>query len=414
MVIHYYQQFFTGPEAPGTLTPRKLMRRLADAGHSVHVIATDFNAYNEQTEPPEVYGSKSGGQLTVHRLPSPRRFRRDLRSRLKTYLGFVLPAWRFGGRLPRPDVILGSIQPLFTGLVALRRARRCGTRFVLEIRDLWPDALEAKHAISRWQAWPLHRLAHHLYRSADRIVSLTPGIRDQLLRKGIRVPIDVLPNGYDPASFNLPPDTRDRVRTELGWGNQFVATFAGTHVEVTAVDTIVRAAAELRHRPEIRFELFGDGQRKESVVALARELGLDNIHFHRPVPKRRIPEILTATDGALMTLFKSSLIDIYFENKLVDYMGAGKAILAAMDGMQGRLIETHQTGRVVGSLDHRGLADLVAWGAEHPADIRRLGANGRRFASSRLQLSAILDRYSVLLESIAAGAGAQLPAWAPF
>ena len=53
VIIHYYQQFFTGPDAPGTLTPRKLMRRLAQAGHKVHVVATDFNVYNEQSEPPE-------------------------------------------------------------------------------------------------------------------------------------------------------------------------------------------------------------------------------------------------------------------------------------------------------------------------------------------------------------------------
>ena len=62
MIIHYYQQFFTGPNAPGTLTPRKLMQHLAGQGHTVHVVATDFNVYNEQTEPPEDYALPSGGR----------------------------------------------------------------------------------------------------------------------------------------------------------------------------------------------------------------------------------------------------------------------------------------------------------------------------------------------------------------
>ncbi len=30
MILHYYQQFFTGPDAPGTLTPRQLMRRAGE------------------------------------------------------------------------------------------------------------------------------------------------------------------------------------------------------------------------------------------------------------------------------------------------------------------------------------------------------------------------------------------------
>lgn len=62
MLLHYYQQFFTGPDAPGTLTPRKLMRTLAERGHEVHVVATDFNAYNEQSEPPEDHRLPCGGR----------------------------------------------------------------------------------------------------------------------------------------------------------------------------------------------------------------------------------------------------------------------------------------------------------------------------------------------------------------
>ena len=415
LVIHYYQQFFTGPHAPGTLTPRKFMRHLADCGHTVHVVATDFNVYNEQTEPSEEYGSPSGGRLAVHRVPSARGLRRGLRSRVRTYLGFAWPAYRFARHLPRPAVVLGSVQPLFTGVVAQRLARRWRAPFVLEIRDLWPDALEAKKAISHWQAWPLHRIANHLYRGADQIVSLTPGIKSELLKKGVPQPkLDVFPNGFDPAMYDLPPGARERVRAELGWDGQFVAVFTGTHVEVTAVETIVKTANVLKGRADIRFELFGKGQRKPAAVELAKSLGLANIHFHDPVPKSRIPGILEAADVALMTLFKSPLIDIYFENKLVDYMGAGKAILAAMDGMQGRLIVTHNAGRVVGSFDHEGLAKLVVEAASAPEQIRRMGANGRRLAAERLRLSDILDRYTKLIEAVAAGRGGQVPVWEPF
>lgn len=88
----------------------------------------------------------------VHRLASARGLRRGLGARLRTYLGFAWPAWRFSSRLPRPEAVLGSIQPLLTGAVAQDLARRWRTPFLLEVRDLWPDALEAKRALAAWQA----------------------------------------------------------------------------------------------------------------------------------------------------------------------------------------------------------------------------------------------------------------------
>ncbi len=415
MLIHYYQQFFTGPSAPGTVTPRKLMRRLATPGNQVYVVATDFNVYSEQTEPTEEEAFENGGSLKINRLPSARGLRRGLRARLRTYLGFACLAFRFGRTLPRPDVVIGSIQPLFTGVVAERLARKWRAPFLLEIRDLWPDALVAKRAISPLLAWPLHRTANYLYRKGARIVSLTPGIKLELVKKGIPAEkIDVFPNGFDPGMFELPPEARKRVRDEFGWNDHFVAVFTGTHVEVTAVETIVRTANILRHLPEIRFDLFGKGQSKPAAIQLARDLRLSNIHFHDPVPKARIPEILAGSDAALMTLFRSPLIDIYFENKLVDYMGAGKAILAAMDGMQGTLIRRCNAGRVVGSFDHEGLARLVEAAAGAPAELAALGANGKRLVYERLLLKDILDHYAAVIEAVGHGRSREIPAWEPF
>ncbi|MEI6784449.1 MAG: glycosyltransferase family 4 protein, partial [Verrucomicrobiota bacterium] len=223
--------------------------------------------------------------------------------------------------------------------------------------------------------------------------------------------IDVFPNGYDPVL--LPTDTRARIRSEHGWGDQFVAIFVGTHVEVTAIDTIVKAASMLHGRPDIRFELFGKGQQKAAAIQLARNLDLRNIHFNDPVPKAVVPELLAGADAALMTLFKSPLINIYFENKLVDYLGAGKPILAAMDGMQSELIARNRAGLTVASLDYQGLARIVAYAADHPAEARQLGANGHAVACQHLLLTTILDHYAQALRHVAYGRSAQLPVWKP-
>ena len=415
MRILYVHQFFAGPEAPGPAQPRALVRRLAERGHAVDVVACDLNAYNEQTEPEEAWDAPGGGSVRVHRLPTPRNLRASLANRLKTYGRFAWAAYRHGRHLSRPDVVMASIQPLFGGYAAWRLARRWRKPFLLEIRDLWPDALVVKKAISKWQAAPLEAMARAMYSGADRVVSLTPGLKTELLKKGVPgTRIDLFPNGYDEAFFRLEPGTRERMRAELGWNDRFVAVYTGTHTEVTAIETIVRAAEVLKARRDIRIDLFGTGQTKPKAIALARELGLENIHFHDPVPKARVPAILAAADAGLMTLFRSPLIHIYFENKFIDYMGSRLPILAAMDGVQADLIRRAGAGVVAPAFDHAALAAAIADAADHPSRCREMGEAGHRFISSRLVQRTILDRYAETLEAMGRGEIAARPTWDPF
>ena len=415
MRILYVHQFFAGPDAPGPAQPRALVRRLAERGHAVDVVACDLNAYNEQTEPEETYETPAGGAVRVQRLKTSRNLRASLVHRLKTYGRFAWAAYRFGRRLPAPDVVLATIQPLFGGFAALRLARRWRRPFLLEIRDLWPDALVVKKAIAPWQAAPLQAMARALYFGANRVVCLTPGLKAELLKKGVPAArLDVLPNGFEESLFRLEPGTREKIRAELGWNGSFVAVYTGTHTEVTAVETLVRAGAALKSRRDIRLDLFGTGQTKPKAIALAQELGLDNVHFHDPVPKAQVPAILAAADAGLMTLFRSPLIHIYFENKLIDYMGASKPILAAMEGVQADLIRRHGAGEVVPTFDHEGLARAIAAAADHPDRCREMGAAGHQFISTRLVQRNILERYAKTLETLAQGGIDRLETWDPF
>lgn len=415
MRILYIHQFFAGPEAPGPAQPRNLVRLLAERGHVVDVVACDFNAYNEQNEPEELFSTPAGGAVRVHRLPTPRGLRASLGSRLRTYGRFAWSAYRFGCRLSAPDVVMSSIQPLFGGFAALRLARRWKRPFLLEIRDLWPDALVAKKAIASWQAAPLEVMARSLYFGADRVVCLTPGLKVEILKKGVPADrVDLFPNGFDETGFQVDPGMRARIREQYGWGDQFVAIYTGTHTEVTAIEVIVRAAAVLQGRSDIRIELFGSGQSKLAVMALARELGLANIHFHDPVPKSRVPALLAGADAGLMTLFRSPLIHIYFENKFIDYMGARLPILAAMEGVQADLIRRHQAGQVVAAFDHAGLAKAIEDAADHPEWSRKTGEAGYRFISTRLVQRNILERFAGVLEALGSGKIDRVPVWDPF
>lgn len=414
MHIHLYKQFFTRPDSPGSTQSFELVKLLADRGHDVSVVAGDFNEASQHSEVEESYLGDGGGRLTVHRLKGPREHRRSLSRRLATYATFMAKADAFGRRLAPPDIIIGSIQPLFAGLAAMDIARKHSVPLLLEVRDLWPDALEVKGAVTGWKLWPLYRAADLLYARADRIVSVTPGIRDELVRKLPGTPVDVFPNGFLRELADVSSDARQQIRDRFGWGDDFVAIYTGTHTEVTAIDVIVRAASELVDQPKIRIDLFGSGQTKEPAIAQAKRLGLDNIHFHDPVAASEVPELLAAADVALMALFESPLIHIYFQNKLMTYMGMGKPIIAAMRGQQAELIIREQAGKVVPSGSDAEMAKNIRAAFENYAPFHEMGENARRFVNKHLLLDEILDSYANLIEQVAAGEADDIPSWNPF
>lgn len=413
--IQYYMQFFPGQGAVGTMQPITLARTLADRGHHVRVLSADYNIDSNAPELPYSYESPHGGRVEVLRLRSKPGGRETLKQRLVSYVDFMFIARKAGLALPRPDVVIGSIQPMFTGRAALQVARIRKAPFVLEVRDLWPDALEVKGAVTGWKAKGLHLVVNQLYRHADRIISITPGIRTELLKKPqVQVPVDCCPNGFDPALFDDPRARRKEVREKYGWGDDFVAIYTGAHAKVTAVEVIVRTAERLRDRAGIRFAVFGHGPTKQEVVELSAALNLSNIEFHPPVPKHEIPGLLGAADAALMTLFHSPLIHIYFQNKFMDYMGASCPILAALEGEQADIIRSIDAGIVVPTFDAKGLAEAVIWGREHPTDLAAMGERGKRFVFDRLLLNDILHRYADAVEATAQGRASTHPVWTPF
>ncbi len=414
MKIHYYSQFFAAPDSPGSHRPRRLVKQLADNGHQVEVIACnhidDINMDEELYESP----NNNNGWYRVHRLKAARNMRASLTARMRTYFGFAVRALKLGLRLAKPDVVVASIQPMFTGWSGKLVSLWHRIPFLLEVRDLWPDALEVKGAVTGWKVSVLHWLVNGLYKSADRLISLTPGIKNELVKKGIAANmIDVLPNGFDPELFELKEATREKTRADYDWNDSFVVLYTGTHTEVTAIDVIVKAAEHLKNKPNIRFDLFGRGQTKPKAIEMAKRLGLNNVYFHDSVPKTEVPALIAAADLVVMTLFKSPLIDIYFQNKFIDYMGAGKPIVAAMAGQQAEIIKRWKTGRVVNTFDAKGLSRLVLEAQKQPEIYAEMGQNGKHLVEQNLLLPNIIDHYCRIIEAAANTNGEKLPIWEP-
>ena len=403
----FISQYVYRPDQAAANRIYDFLQLLVRRGHEPHVIAGGVH-YLEDRIDPELARRKfiqtKWGEVPVTLTYAAPNFRRSVRARLSSYFSFAWYAWRAARKVGPVDAVMVSIQPIFVGPLAWLLARRRGVPFLLEVRDLWPDAaVEVGLIQSRWLIRLGRWLEMFLYRRADRIIVIGPEMKRVIARKGIAAEkIHVAPQGYQPAS-ETPPE-RAEARRRLGLDREFVLIFAGSFgLANNDLPLIVDAAIRLKDEPDLVIVFVGEGNQKAACVKRCREAGVENVRFLDMVPKAEIHGLLSAADAAVMTLPPGDFWKICLQNKIFDYLGNGLPVVAAVAGDQAELIRDSAGGIVVPPGDLDGLVSSVLMLKRDPELRERLGRNAHDYVQQNLTRAAILSDYVDFLESVVGG-----------
>jgi glycosyltransferase involved in cell wall biosynthesis len=408
LVVH---QYYLMPGQSGGSRFNELSRLWSEAGHEVTVVAGTVDYTTGQT--PERYRGRwvvreHDGPVTVHRCHVPESYGKSYAGRMWAFFGFTLSATTAALAVPRPDVVIATSPPLvavFPGWAAARlRLRR--SPWIFEIRDLWPESAvttgvlragspltRALYAVERWAAW-----------SADRINVLTPAFREDIVRRGLAPDDKVVfvPNGADVESFRPGPRDND-VRRELGWGDRFVAMYAGAHGRANALGQLVEAAALLRDRPDVLIACVGDGPERPALEADARRRGLDNVVFYGAQPKDRMPAFVNACDVGAAVLQDNPTFRTVYPNKVFDYMACERPTLLAIDGVARRLVcDEARAGVFAQPEDAASIAAAIRALADDPEGRAEMGRRGRAWVLANATRESLASRYLAIMEALVA------------
>jgi glycosyltransferase involved in cell wall biosynthesis len=208
----------------------------------------------------------------------------------------------------------------------------------------------------------IEKLELFLYRRAARIVSVTHSFRRTLGLRGIDVDkIAVVTNGVDIARFT-PRQKDEGVLRALGLQDRFVAGYIGTHGMAHGLDTLLRAAAILKSRPEaarICLLLLGDGARKAELQAEARRLDLDNVVFVDSVPKHQVVNFWSVLDVSIIHLRRTELFTTVIPSKMFECMGMGIPILHGVAGESADIVRREGVGCIFEPESAGELADQL-------------------------------------------------------
>jgi len=264
------------------------------------------------------------------------------------------------GLVERDDVLVTFGQPMSDHLAGLRIKRCLGVPWIAHFSDPWSDnPYLPPNPLSRFR---LRAMERQVFAAADRLMFTSDETVELVMRKypaGWRDKASVLPHAYDPEFPRQAPPSRGGALVLRHLGN-----FYGRRNPLMLVQALVRLSrTQPRLLENVKVELVGRwvGHERWSDAALGLPEGL--LSFHKSVPYEESLRQMGSAD-ALLIIDAPFEQNVFFPSKLVDYLWAGRPILALTPpgtsadivAASGGLVASPETPETIAA----GLADLIA------------------------------------------------------
>ncbi len=272
------------------------------------------------------------------------------------------------------DIVLATIPPRTSAVIATLLAPRFNARLVLDYRDPWMP-LPGEPQMPRWRQRLDRALEKFCLKRASLILSTTDGLGRDLTEAGGPRTV-VVPNAFDPSLFDGVDASRDP---------RFTITYAGNLSGLRSAVPILEALRRLRETrrlPPSGLVLRVLGTSGAEVAAAAERLGVaDLVEVREFLPFREALSYMKGSDVLLLVVADNHAHLI--PAKVFDYLAARRFILALVPAGSdaGTLIDSVRAGAVVDPRDIDAVADALE---------RRFSERG-----AEMSLSSAAARYEV-------------------
>lgn len=397
MKILYFHQHFSTPKGSAGIRSYAMAQSLIRNGHQVTMVCGSFGAGQTGLTQPFNKGMRRGmvDGIDIIEFELPYSNALSFLKRILIFLSFAFKSIKVA-LTEQYDVVFATTTPLTAGIPGIFAKWFRRKPFVFEVRDLWPELPKAMGVIKNpIVLWMMSVLEWTSYHSADRLVGLSPGIVDGIIKRGIAPEkVASIPNGCD---LDIFASEHQAWRPEGVQPTDLMAIFTGTHGLANGLNAVLDAAVELkkRQRTDIKLVLVGDGMQKKALLERAVELQLDNVIFHNPVNKAKLAGLMASADIGLQIL--ANVPAFYYgtsPNKFFDYISAGLPVLNNYPGWLAELITKEQCGFAVPPENPQAFADALEQAANQREQLIEMGRNSQQVAKEQFNRSILSQKFS--------------------
>lgn len=335
--VIYIHQYFRTPEEGGAIRSFYISQALHNEGYQVEIITA--HNYKE-------YELKLVHGLKIHYLPVAYDNKYGFFKRILAFIKFVYQAKERLKKIKNADLCYITSTPLTVGIVGIWALKKMALPYVFEVRDLWPEAPIQMGALkSRFARMVARKLEANIYNHAAKIVSLSPGISDDIRSRFPKLDMVEIPNMSD-TSYFTPTFRKDETLVKsYGVGGKFVISYFGAIGKVNHLEYLIQAAELFQKWSiDVIFLIAGEGSQKKRLVRMVKDSDLNNVKFLGHLDRQGITGLLNITDAAYISFADYPVLETNSPNKFFDALAAGKMIITNTKGWVRRLIEEYDCG----------------------------------------------------------------------
>ena len=308
----------------------QIARLLAHMEGDVRVVCAEDDGPRDTS-----LGQAAGGQAEVQRVPASAigRFAAKVLTRTRLQVPDEVRPWvRRGtaaarGLVGDGDVLITFGQPMSDHLVGLRLRRRSRPVWIAHFSDPWVDnAFRHDGPVARFVN---RRLERKVIEGADALVFTSEATVDLVMAKypdEWRDKVHVVPHSIDPSLYPEP------AAVDRSGDGETVLRYLGNFYGHRSPEPLFQAlAVVLKRRPELLeravVEIVGHIDQPHEEFPSLRALPDGLVRTREPVDYSESLALMSASD-VLLVVDAPAEVSVFLPSKLVDYLGAGRQIVA--------------------------------------------------------------------------------------
>ena len=299
------------------------------------------------------------------------------------------------------DLVFASSPPIFAAIAGCLIAKLFQTRFVLEIRDIWPDAAvdigsvdehsllyKSSKIVERW-----------LYRHADLIIPVTTASREIIEKRTPASPMKVISNGVDLETFKPVPDAKSKLDEPVK-PNTFRVGYVGSLGVIHDMRTLVKAAKLCEDDPEIEFIIIGDGGQRQVLLNAIEQEKPVNLKWLGLKRHEQIPAYISSFDIAVNPVYGYDIFESIITVKFYEYLACGVPVISTSKGLLKKESEISGAAVAVEPENAELLASKIKELKNNPHLLKELASNARNYVSINNSRKGLNTHLSKLLKNL--------------
>lgn len=279
--------------------------------------------------------------------------------RILDFLSFMISSF-IAGLFVKTDIIVATSPQFFTAISGRWLAFWKRKRWIMEVRDLWPESLKVVGVMKDNLAIRFFEfIEHRLYQSAWKIVTVTNYMKKEMIERHYisHEKIKVIRNGVDFDEFQPLPKNQELI-SRLGFEDKFVIGYIGTHGMAHGLDFVLKSASKLQ-TDKIHFLFIGSGSEKPKLLNLQKTLHLRNVTFLDSVSKSHVKDYLSIIDFGLVNLINSPVFMGALPSKINELVAMKIPILLGVLGEAEEFVKKYNLGICFSPEDENSFLEAI-------------------------------------------------------